>query len=238
MSLKTQNPPTFLIIDDEDLARAELGRQIGELLPAFNGIEAANVRQARGLLLSHRVDGVFLDLEMPGDHGMTFLPEIRAMGIPVVITTAHDRFALEAFDGEAIDYLLKPIKHSRLARTLARLRKPEPESERKLLVLGDQSSCWPLHPEEIVMAESEGSYVMIHLKDRKPILLTRSLKEIEHLLPESLFVRVNRSQIVQLHCLQLIRRRESGGFTADLEGHGPIEFSRRQAQAFRQRFGF
>lgn len=171
---------------------------------------------------------------------MAFLPEIRAMGIPVAITTAHERFALEAFDGDAVDYLLKPIEHSRLARTLARLRKPdpEPETERKLLVLGDQSSCWPLQPEEIIMAESEGSYVMIHLKDRKPILLTRSLKEIEHLLPESLFVRVNRSQIVQLHCLQLIRRRESGGFTAELDGHGTIEFSRRQAQAFRQRFGF
>lgn len=237
MSLKTQ-PLTFLIVDDEDLARAELSRQIGELLPSFTSIEAANVRQARGLLLSHRVDGVFLDLEMPGGHGMTFLPEIRSMGVPVVVTTAHERFALEAFDGDAADYLLKPIEHSRLARTLARLRKPEPESDAKLLVLGDQSSCWPLHPEEIIMAESEGSYVMIHLKERKPILLTRSLKEIEHLLPESLFVRVNRSQIVQLHCLKLIRRREGGGFAADLDGHGTIEFSRRQAQAFRQRFGF
>lgn len=239
MSLKIQSP-TFLIVDDEDLARAQLSRQIGELLPSFTSIEAANVRQARGLLLGNRVDAVFLDLEMPGGHGMTFLPEIRAMGIPVAITTAHERFAVEAFDGEAVDYLLKPIEHSRLARTLARLHKPgpEPETGRKLLVLGDQSSCWPLQPEEIIMAESEGSYVMIHLKDRKPILLTRSLKEIEHLLPESLFVRVNRSQIVQLHCLQLIRRRESGGFTADLDGHGAIEFSRRQAQAFRQRFGF
>ncbi|RYD39030.1 MAG: response regulator transcription factor, partial [Verrucomicrobiaceae bacterium] len=206
----TLKPPalTFLIVDDEDLARAELGRQIGELLPFFTSIEAANVRQARGLLLSHRVDAVFLDLEMPGGHGMTFLPEIRTMGVPVVVTTAHERFALEAFDGDAVDYLLKPIEPSRLARTLARLRKPDPESDSKLLVLGDQSSCWPLHPEEIIMAESEGSYVMIHLKGRKPILLTRSLKDIEHLLPESLFVRVNRSQIVQLHCLKLIRRRE------------------------------
>jgi two-component system, LytTR family, response regulator len=231
-------PLTLLVVDDEDLARAELCRQIGGLLPSFMGIEAANIHQARELLMSHRVDGVFLDLEMPGGNGMTFLPEVRAMGVPVVITTAHDRYAVEAFDGDAADYLLKPIERTRLARALGRIRKPAAGEEGKLIVLGDQSSCWPLHPDEIVMAESEGSYVMLHLKDRKPILLTRSLKEIEHLLPESRFVRANRSQIVQLHCLKLIRRREGGGFAADLDGHGTIEFSRRQSQAFRQRFGF
>ncbi|MEO5712023.1 MAG: LytTR family DNA-binding domain-containing protein [Luteolibacter sp.] len=229
---------SFLIVDDEDLARAELCRQIGGLLPSFIGIEARNTNQARELLLSHRVDGVFLDLEMPGGHGMTFLPEIRAMGVPVVVVTAHENFAVDAFDGDATDYLLKPIEKSRLARALARIRRTDKNLDSNLIVLGDQSNCWPLHSEEIIMAESEGSYVMLHLKDRKPILLTRSLKEIEHLLNDNLFVRANRSQIVQLHCLKQIRRRDGGAFTAELDGHGTIEFSRRQSQAFRQRFGF
>jgi two-component system LytT family response regulator len=187
------------------------------------------------LLLGQRLDGVFLDLEMPGGHGMTFLPEIRAMRVPVVVTTAHEHFALDAFDADVADYLLKPIEGSRLIRALARLRQPAPQPEDKLIVLGDQTHCWPLQPEEIIMVESEGSYVMIHVKDRKPILLTRSLREIEHLLPESQFVRVNRSQIARLHCLQQIRRKDGGGFTAHVEGIGSIEFSRRQAQAFRQR---
>lgn len=229
---------SFLIVDDEELARVELCRQIGSLLPSFTGLQAGNVNQAREVLLSQRVDGVFLDLEMPGTHGMAFLPEIRAMGVPVVITTAHDRFAVDAFDGDAADYLLKPIEKSRLARALSRIRKLDESNRGKLLVLGDQSNCWPLHSDEIVMVESEGSYVMLHLKDRKPILLTRSLKDIETLLNPNSFVRVNRSQIVQLCCLKQIRRREGGGFSAELEGHGTIEFSRRQAQAFRVRFGF
>jgi two-component system LytT family response regulator len=233
----TSQSISFLIVDDEELARAELCRQIGKLLPSFIGIEAKNTNQARELLLSHHIDGVFLDLEMPGGHGMTFLPEIRAMGVPVVVITAHERFAVDAFDGDAADYLLKPIDQARLARALTRIRRGIPGSNEKLIVLGDQSNCWPLHSEEIVMAESEGSYVLLHLKDRKPILLTRTLKEIEHLLNDNQFVRANRSQIVQLHCLKQIRRRD-GSFTAELEGHGTIEFSRRQSQAFRQRFGF
>ena len=237
MSLKSPSI-SFLIVDDEELARAELCRQIGNLLPSFIGIEAGNITQAREILHTHQVDGVFLDLEMPGGHGMTFLPEIRAMGLPVVIITAHEHFAVDAFDRDATDYLLKPIEKSRLVRALSRIRKPDRPVENKLIVLGDQSNCWPLHSDEIIMAESEGSYVMLHLKDRKPILLTRSLKDIEHLLNENHFVRVNRSQIVQLHCLKQIRRRDGGGFTAELDGHGTIDFSRRQAQAFRQRFGF
>ncbi len=241
--MNSKNPSaTYLVVDDEELARRELLRQLGNLLPSFSGMEAANVQQAREVLLNHRVDAVFLDLEMPGGHGMSFLPEIRAMGVPVVITTAHDRFAVDAFDGDAADYLLKPIDPTRLVRALARIRSTGRETEGEpdggLIVLGDQSNCWPLHPEEILLAESAGSYVTIHLKDRKPILLTRSLREIEHLLPESTFVRINRGQIAQLACLKTIRRKEGGGFSAELEGHGPIEFSRRQAQAFRQRYQF
>lgn len=239
MNLKNQFL-TFLIVDDEDLARTDLCRQIGGLLPSFTGVEAANISQARELLMRQRVDGVFLDLEMPGGNGMTLLPEIRAMGVPVVVVTAHEKFAVEAFDGDAADYLLKPVEPSRLARALRRIRKPDGHDRKDpLVVLGDQSSCWPLHQDEIVMVETEGNHVMLHLKNREPVLIPRSLKEIEELLNGSQFVRVNRYRIVQLLCLKEIRRRAgAGNFEAELDGHGTIEFSRRQSIAFRQRFGF
>lgn len=231
---------TFLIVDDEDLARADLRRQLGGLLPSFTGLEAANIRQARDLLMRQRVDGVFLDLEMPGGSGMTLLPEIRAMGVPVVVVTAHEQYAVDAFDGDAADYLLKPVEPSRLARALTRIRKPDGRDPADpLVMLGDQSSCWPLRQDEIVMVESEGKNVVLHLKDRGPIPIPRSLKEIEDVLNESQFVRVNRYRIVQLLCLKEIRRRTgAGNFVAELDGHGTIEFSRRQSIAFRQRFGF
>jgi two-component system LytT family response regulator len=168
------------------------------------------------------------------------LPEIRAMGVPVVVVTAHEKFAVDAFDGDAADYLLKPVELSRLARALTRIRKLDRRDPADpLIMLGDQSSCWPLRQDEIVMVESEGKNVVLHLKDRGPIPIPRSLKEIEDLLNESQFVRVNRYRIVQLLCLKEIRRRAgAGNFVAELDGHGTIEFSRRQSIAFRQRFGF
>jgi len=230
---------TFLIVDDEEFARVELRRQLAKLLPAFTCLEASNLEEAREQLLGQRVNGVFLDLEMPGGHGMSFLPELKAMGVPVVLVTGHDRHAIEAYDQDICDYLLKPIERTRLARALARISQPEDNHDRKLLVLGDQSGCWPMYMDEIILIETEGTQSMFHLKDRSPVLIPRSLKEIEQSLNPKQFVRVNRSQIVQLHCLKMISRREgSGNFESKLEGHGMIEFSRRQSQAFRQRFGF
>ena len=233
-------PPFFLIVDDEGLARTELIRQISTLLSSYAVLEAENICQARELLLQSDVDGVFLDLEMPEGNGITLLSEIRAMGVPVVITTAHEQYAVEAFDGDVVDYLLKPFDKERLARAIARIRQPMPEnSTSRLLVLGDQSTCWPLLPEEIIMAETDGQQVRVHLKDREPILFSSNLKEVELQLDPSQFVRVNRSQIVQLHCLKEIYRTEGlNSFEGKLANYGPVAFSRRQSQAFRARFGF
>lgn len=227
----------FLIIDDERLARAELRREISALLPSFHFVEASNVAQAREAILSHAIDGVFLDLEMPGGHGMGFVPELRSQGIPVVITTAHDRYALEAFDVDVADYLLKPIEQSRLVRAIAKMRKKEPKAGEGLVVFSDQNHCWPIPLDDLIMAESEGSYVTLQVRNRKPIVLCRTLKDIETMLPEKDFIRVSRSQIVRLQCLRSIQRKEGGTFSAELEGGGTVVFSRRQAQAFRQRFG-
>ena len=230
---------TFLIVDDEEFARVELRRQLTKLIPTITCLEASNLEEAREQILGQRVNGVFLDLEMPGGHGMSFLPELKAMGMPVVLVTAHDRHAIEAYDSDVCDYLLKPIERRRLARALARMSQPEDNQDQKLLVLGDQSSCWPMFTDEIILIETEGTQSRFHLKDRSTVLIPRSLKEIEQSLNPKQFVRVNRSQIVQLHCLKMISRREgSGNFESKLEGHGMIEFSRRQSQAFRQRFGF
>lgn len=230
---------SFLIVDDESLARTELIRQIGKLLPSAVTLEAENIVQARQQLLQHDVDGVFLDLEMPEGNGMTLLSEIRAMGMPVVITTAHEQYAVEAYDGDVTDYLLKPFDKERLARAIARVRRPLESVTGQLLVLGDQSNCWPLKPEEIIMVETEGTQVRMHLRDRDPILFSRNLKEVELLLDPRLFVRANRSQIIQLHCLKQISRSDGqNSYEAELEGHGTIIFSRRQSQTFRSRFGF
>lgn len=229
----------LLIVDDEPLARAELIRLFGEMLPGFHGVEAASLNEARSALLGGSFQAAFVDIDLGGSSGLEFIPDATAAGTPVVIVTAHDRYAVQAFDGGALDYLLKPIESSRLYRSIARIpRTRQTTAPQDLLILNDQSNCWPVRPAEIILVEAEGSYTSVKFADRKPLVVCHSLKEIEQLLEAYSFVRANRSQLVNLQRLQVIHREASGRMTATVDGHGDIEFSRRQAKALRARFAF
>lgn len=115
-----------LLIDDERLARNELRR----LLVAFPHIEivgeARTAQQARELIGSVRPDLVFLDVQMPGETGLELLESLEPPAPRVIFTTAHDEFAVKAFELNALDYLLKPVDPARLATALARLRNARP----------------------------------------------------------------------------------------------------------------
>lgn len=226
----------LLIVDDEPLARAELIRLFGELLPRFHGVEAASLAEARSALLDGDFDAAFVDIELGGSSGLEFIPDATAAGTPVVIVTAHDRYAVQAFDGGALDYLLKPIESSRLYRAIARISRNKRVPLQDLLILNDQTHCWPVRPTDIILVEAEGSYSSVNFADRKPLVVCHSLKEIEQLLEPHSFVRANRSQLVNLQRLQVIHREASGRMIGTLAGHGEIEFSRRQAKSLRSRF--
>lgn len=226
----------LLIVDDEPLARAELIRLFGEMLPRFHGVEASSLAEARSALLGGDFEAAFVDIELGGSSGLEFIPDAAAAGTPVVIVTAHDRYAVQAFDGGALDYLLKPIESSRLYRSIARISRNKRAAPQDLLILNDQTHCWPVRPADILLVEAEGCYTAVKFADRKPLVVCHSLKEIEQLLEPHSFVRANRSQLVNLQRLQVIHREASGRMIGTLDGHGDVEFSRRQAKALRSRF--
>lgn len=226
----------LLIVDDEPLARAELIRLFGEILPHFHGVEASSLAEARSALLGRDFEAAFVDIELGGSSGLEFIPDATAAGTPVVIVTAHDRYAVQAFDGGALDYLLKPIESARLYRAIARISRNKRSAPQDLLILNDQTHCWPVRPTDIILVEAEGSYASVKFADRKPLVVCHSLKEIEQLLEPHSFVRANRSQLVNLQRLQVIHREASGRMIGTLVGHGEIEFSRRQAKSLRSRF--
>jgi two-component system LytT family response regulator len=206
------------------------------MLPGFHGVEAASLNEARSALLGGDFQAAFVDIDLGGSSGLDFIPDATAAGTSVVIVTAHDRYAVQAFDGGALDYLLKPIESSRLYRSIARIPRNKPAIPQDLLILNDQSNCWPVRPADILLVEAEGSYTSVKFADRKPLVVCHSLKEIEQLLEAYSFVRANRSQLVNLQRLQVIHRDASGRMIATVDGHGEIEFSRRQAKALRARF--
>ena len=237
-----------LLIDDERLARDEMRR----LLAPFSDIEvvgeAANARQARERMGALQPDLIFLDVQMPGETGMGLLESLEPPIPTVIFTTAHDKFAVKAFELNALDYLLKPVDPVRLAAAMAKVRakgdgagrSPLPRgTARGRLVAEDKvfvregDRCWFVPVKQIRLLESEGSYTRVHFENARPQLF-RSLNAMEERLDPKSFFRANRSQIINLDWIDAIEPWFSGGLLVHLKGGMRVELSRRQAQEFRE----
>ncbi|HEX3730095.1 MAG TPA: LytTR family DNA-binding domain-containing protein [Opitutaceae bacterium] len=231
-----------LIVDDERLARDELR----ELLAAFPDVEvvaeAANGAEARRALAQGRPEVIFLDVQMPEENGLELLESLDPPLPQVVFVTAHDEFAVKAFELNAADYLLKPVDPARLAAAMGKVRslRPPSASEDRILAREDRifvregDRCWFVEVGQIRLLESVGSYTRIHFSEAHPQFF-RSLNAIEVRLDPRKFFRANRSQIINLDWIAGIEPWFSGGLLVELRGGPKIELSRRQAREFRKR---
>jgi two-component system LytT family response regulator len=241
-----------VLIDDERLARKEL-RHLLTAHPEIEIVgEAANVTEALRLIPSLSPKLVFLDIEMPVRNGFDLLSTLPAPHPYIIFVTAYDAFAVRAFQVNALDYLLKPVEPERLAEALARLGRkneradddysekspahdpatPFQEEDRVFVREGDR--CWFVPLKEIALLEAQGNHTRVHLQDERP-LLRRSLAAMEKRLPVTLFVRANRGQLVNRSYIEKMEPWFSGGLKATLRNGTVVEFSRRQAQEFRDR---
>lgn len=196
-----------IVVDDEPLAREAvelLIREDGrlELAGSFNNAQSASL-----FMVGHPVDLVFLDIQMHGINGIEFARSIPRNTL-VVFTTAYSEYALDSYEVDAIDYLVKPIEANRFRKAVdkalsyhALLIHEEKEnveevtgdfffvkSERKYLRV-----CY----KDILYVEGLKDYVVIHTESRK-IITKMYLKTMQDLLPDSLFFRINRSYIINL----------------------------------------
>lgn len=226
-----------LLVDDERLARAGLKR----LLKAHDDItivgEAANAEEATAQIQRLHPDVVFLDVEMPGRSGLEMLEELDELPA-VVFTTAHEDYAVRAFEFSAVDYLLKPIIAERLAAALDRLRRAAKTKEAgtdrdSRVFLRDGERCWIVALEEIRMLESEGNYTRVYFGENRP-LIYKSLNALEARLNPAIFFRASRSHIVNLRNIQSLASQPDGGLVATLTGGLKIGISRRQSRRLRE----
>ncbi len=235
-----------LIIDDERLAREELKR----LLAAYPEIgivgEAANGEEALAAIVAHHPDAVFLDIAMPGANGLDVIAALDPPIPWVVFVTAYDQHAIQAFEMNATDFLVKPVDPVRLAASVQRLKERvgnrlrEDDTQRQRLsesdrvFLRDREQCWFVPVNELLLLESEGSYTKVHFSGRST-LLYRSLSDLEARLPEPLFFRINRAQIINTHQIAEVVPWFSGSLKATMSNGVEVEFSRRAALLFRER---
>lgn len=236
-----------LIVDDERLARQELKKLLSEYDNLDIIGEAANGEEAADKINAEKPDLVFLDIQMPGKSGFDLLEDLDH--IPYVIfVTAYDEYAIKAFEVNALDYLLKPVENHRLEEALKKVEhrinedrshtEEAPSSNEDVLNLDNQiflkdgDKCWFVSLSDVRLFESEGNYVRVYFKDKKPLIL-KSLNNLEKRLDPSAFFRTNRKFIVNLKWVENVETWFNGGLQLELKDGTKVEVSRRQAAKFK-----
>lgn len=242
-------PRRALLIDDEPLARQELRRLLLPHPQVTVAGEAGTVNDARALLASPGYDLVFLDVQLRGGSGFDLLDALRP-GAAIIFITAYDRYAVRAFEVNALDYLLKPVTASRLATALSRLATrsdppPSPLPPAIVMRLAADDRVYLktdrvtrlVNLSSIAAIRSCENYSEVLLDDGAKLLVLRTLKTWEEMLPEESFVRVHRQALVNLAHIQAVARGEGDEVVFELRlPHVTIPASRRQLAELRPRF--
>jgi DNA-binding LytR/AlgR family response regulator len=250
---------TALIADDESLLRDELRDQLRAVWPALDIVaEATNGNEAAKLIAKLEPDVAFLDIKMPGLTGIEV-----AQGIDgetrVVFVTAYDQYAVEAFDNEAIDYLLKPISKERLAKAVARLKAaieqktPAPDIANVLNLLSRAHTKTGMPPthlkwirasrgdttyqiavDDVLFFQSDDKYTVVNTESGEHLIRMALAELLQSLDPEN-FWQVHRGTVVNIHRVASSKRDGDGRVTLNLRGwEKPVAVSRAYSHLFRQ----
>ena len=228
-----------MIIDDEPLARRELGRLLLEFPWVEIVGEAGQVMEAAEKIEALTPELLFLDIQMPGGSGFDLLARLEHLP-QVIFTTAHSEHAVRAFEVNALDYLLKPVEPERLAAALTRIKHgsgtqaPFAGAPLEQLFVRDGPRCWFIPLREVRLLTADGNYVRLLWGKLQP-LLGRPLTLLEQRLDPKRFFRANRSQIINLGFIESVEAGVNGRLHVQLRDGGPeVEISRRQARRFKE----
>ena len=206
-----------LIVDDEPLAR-NLLKEYVQKVSYLNLIgTCSDALEAADALRNNTVDLLFLDIQMPDLTGIALLKSLQRKPM-VILTTAYSEYALESYDLDVVDYLLKPVTLERFLRAVDKAAErtvPEQGSQQKAVTekaspyifVKDGTKLVKVGLEDIRYIEGLKDYVTIHTKERKIISLQR-LKALEEQLPADRFIRIHNSYIIAVHAIDVIHKNE------------------------------
>jgi len=212
-----------ILVDDEPSSRRRLAQMLLETGEAEVVGEAGSVEQALPLIESVKPNALFLDIRMPGGDGFDLLRKLEVIPGVVFVTGYSDR-AVEAFDFEAVDYLLKPVRRERLKLAVERLRDREKTAEGASWY-GQDRVCFRLpqrlvvaRPEAISALQAEGDFTRVFIEGEQPLFICRSLSHYEKILPDPPFHRIDRSLMIHESKVRKVEPDSNHGFALWLEG--------------------
>jgi DNA-binding LytR/AlgR family response regulator len=196
-----------IIVDDEPVAREILENHLGKISAIHVVGSCKNAIEAFNLINSHKIDLIFLDINMPEISGLSFARSINK-NIKIIFTTAYREYAIDGFDLKAVDYLLKPISFERIFQAINKYKNenlvinPEttadiPLEQNDFIFVKSDRKMIKINFTEVNYIESLADYLKIHLND-KTILTRETITSIEAKLPKRDFLRIHRSYIISI----------------------------------------
>lgn len=228
-----------VIVDDERLAREELKRALNLYEDFVLVGEAQNADEAKKLIEKQLPDLIFLDIQMPEKSGFDLLESLD--NAPAVLfTTAYDQYAVQAFEVNALDYLMKPIREERFAKAIDKIRNTlsgksslsDIAAKDRKIFIKDGEKRFFIQLDEIYLIESLENYTRLFFQDKKA-LQRRSLRQWEEMLDENVFFRINRTEIVNINHIQDVNKAGNGKLEVKLKTGELLEVSNRQAVKFK-----
>lgn len=241
-------PMTALVVDDETPARRRLADLLRNVSNVSEILEAADGNSAVELIDSRRPDVVFLDIQMPGRSGLDVVDAIGADRMPLtVFVTAYDQHAINAFEANALDYLLKPFSDERFEAAMTRIHRrldehrlitmAAAESERwDRLVIKSEGTTQLVKAADIDWIEAVGVYVHLYIGG-KAILYRAPIHLLADKLDPAQFVRIHRSAIVNLDSIVHLEPISHGEFDVVLKHGGRTKVSRTFRSHLEKRLG-
>lgn len=206
-----------IVIDDEELCVNSLLADLDAYCPNVQVIgTASSGKDGMFAIRKHQPDLVFLDVGMPWMNGFEMLELIGEINFQIIFITAYDHFAVKAFRLSAVDYLLKPVDGADLRQAVAKasallserpanalvnnlvanIKLPEPQQK---IALPYREGYEFIEPQQILYCEAEGAYTKFHFKgETRVLLISKSLGDVESLLPETQFQRIHHSTMVNI----------------------------------------
>lgn len=206
-----------VIVDDEPLARSLLKDYVSKV-PSLKLVDVcSSPLAAMEVLKANSVDLLFLDIQMPEITGISLLKILKKRPL-VVLTTAYSEYALESYELDVVDYLLKPITFQRFLQAVdkvsSRLQQPPvpvekvvPSAAQPFIFVKDGTKLVKVKWEDILYIEGLKDYVTIHTRQQKIVSLQR-LKTLEEQLPSEQFIRIHNSFIVALNAIDSVQKNE------------------------------
>lgn len=229
-----------MIVEDEAINL----RVLEKMLERYPDIEivgkAESRKEALAILREHTPDVIFLDILLPDGSGFDILSHVDD-NISVIFTTGHGSYAVQAFEINAVDYLLKPFSHDRLAEAIRRMESLKRKNVSRSK--GDEGTVFKLNVDQLLVKTGSeqrfvqysdvlavvsegGNYTSVHYNWRKPAIIRKTLKELEATLPTGQFFRIHRSCII--NASKIVRLSQKDGCVVYLDGmDDPYKVSRR-----------